>query len=73
MICHSDLHFGNIIYNEKKVVGVIDWGNTRFAEPEFDISSTILLLQRIYNNNIGLSRPIVDFYRRYLIWIWRIC
>jgi aminoglycoside phosphotransferase (APT) family kinase protein len=70
VICHSDLHFGNIIYNEKKVVGVIDWGNTRFAEPEFDVSSTILLLQRIFRNNFGLSSPIVNIFRRYLIWMY---
>ncbi len=43
-ICHGDFHPYNILMNEGKITGVLDWGGTRIADPALDIANTIKLI-----------------------------
>jgi len=68
VICHLDLHFGNILIKDGKITGVVDWGQTMFGEPELDISSTNILLDRIYRKTSYPFQMIAGIIRRYIIW-----
>jgi len=71
VICHLDLHFGNILIKDGKITGVVDvvdWGQTMFGEPELDISSTNILLDRIYRKTSYPFQMIAGVIRRYIIW-----
>jgi len=68
VICHLDLHFGNIIIKNNKITGVVDWGNTMVGEPEFDVASTHILLDRIYRQTPLPIQIIAGFLRRNIIW-----
>jgi len=43
-LCHGDFHPLNILIQDGKVTGVLDWGNFLIADLVFDIANTILLL-----------------------------
>jgi len=43
-ICHGDFHPLNILIQDGKVTGVLDWGHFLIADPALDIASTITIL-----------------------------
>ncbi|MHA1988254.1 MAG: phosphotransferase family protein [Promethearchaeota archaeon] len=43
-ICHGDFHPYNILIQEGKISGVLDWGSTLIADPAMDIANTIKLI-----------------------------
>jgi aminoglycoside phosphotransferase (APT) family kinase protein len=47
-ICHGDLHPGNIMINEGKVSGVLDWNQHKIEDPTLDIA-TIITVMSIYS------------------------
>ena len=50
-ICHGDFHPLNILINEGKVSGVLDWSLNRLEDPCFDIATTII--------NMSINGPII--------------
>jgi aminoglycoside phosphotransferase (APT) family kinase protein len=40
-ICHGDFHPLNILAEQGRVTGIIDWGNVVIASPEMDVGSAI--------------------------------
>ena len=40
VLCHGDFHPGNILVDDVKVSGVLDWSASRIGEPERDVAST---------------------------------
>ena len=70
VVCHADLHFGNIIYDDHKVTGVVDWGKTRFFEREYDIAATLLLLEMIYRRYSHSPQFLIRTMRGYLVWMY---
>jgi len=38
-IVHGDFHFGNILCQDNKVTGIIDWGNVMYGDFVFDIAT----------------------------------
>jgi aminoglycoside phosphotransferase (APT) family kinase protein len=56
-LCHGDFHPGNVLVEDMRLTGVIDWTNFASGHPEFDVAITRLIL------SIGLvaedDRPIV--------------
>ncbi|MHA2283820.1 MAG: phosphotransferase family protein [Promethearchaeota archaeon] len=43
-ICHGDFHPYNILIQDGKITGVLDWGSTLIADPAIDIANTIKLI-----------------------------
>lgn len=43
-ICHGDFHPYNILIQEGKISGVLDWGGTLMADPAMDVANTIKLI-----------------------------
>ncbi|HXU23424.1 MAG TPA: phosphotransferase [Tepidiformaceae bacterium] len=43
-VCHLDYHPKNILVDEGRVSGVIDWVNGSLAEPAFDVGTTMMLM-----------------------------
>jgi aminoglycoside phosphotransferase (APT) family kinase protein len=43
-ICHGDFHPNNILYQDGKVTGLIDWGNVMFTHPEYDVAISRLIM-----------------------------
>ena len=42
-LCHGDFHPLNILVDDGKVTGVLDWGASRIGEPEWDVAGTIII------------------------------
>ena len=42
-VCHGDFHALNILYDDGKVTGVLDWPDFTIADPVFDVANTLLL------------------------------
>lgn len=40
--CHGDFHYANVLWNNKKLVGVLDWELCGFGNKEFDIAWAII-------------------------------
>lgn len=53
-ICHGDFHPINILTQEGKITGVLDWGGVTIADPVMDIANTIKLIT-IYTKYISLG------------------
>ena len=43
-LCHGDFHPGNILAEEGRVTGVIDWGNFAIGHAEYDVAVTRFLI-----------------------------
>jgi aminoglycoside phosphotransferase (APT) family kinase protein len=43
-VCHGDFHPNNILIQDGKITGVLDWGNFAIADPALDIANTIVLI-----------------------------
>ena len=69
VICHGDFHPQNILAEDDRVTGVIDWPNVVVAERAFDVASTRVILAFAPLDLLGIPpalRPIVDLARRVL-------
>jgi aminoglycoside phosphotransferase (APT) family kinase protein len=42
--CHGDFHPMNIMVDAGQVSGVLDWGGFAFADPNYDIGNTLILI-----------------------------
>ena len=43
-ICHGDFHPLNVLYERRRVTGLIDWTRAHLAWPEYDVGTTLALL-----------------------------
>lgn len=43
-LCHGDFHPGNVLVQDMRLTGVIDWTNFALAPPEFDVAISRLIL-----------------------------
>jgi aminoglycoside phosphotransferase (APT) family kinase protein len=74
VICHGDFHPQNILVEDGRVSGVLDWPNALVAEPAFDVASTLNILRfvpagltampPVFRWLAGLAQPLLA--RRYL-------
>ncbi|MEZ4520530.1 MAG: phosphotransferase [Thermomicrobiales bacterium] len=44
-LVHLDFHPGNVLVNEGRISGLIDWTNARRGDPRFDLARTYLILR----------------------------
>ena len=69
VICHGDFHPQNILMENDRVTGVIDWPNVVVAERAFDVASTRVILRLVPVALMGVPpalRGLVDVARRVL-------
>ena len=45
VVCHGDLHPGNLLARQSQLVALLDWELATLAEPEFDVARTFVLLR----------------------------
>ncbi len=45
VVCHGDLHPLNLLFEDERVVAVLDWELARLADPAFDVARTSMLLR----------------------------
>jgi aminoglycoside phosphotransferase (APT) family kinase protein len=45
VVCHGDLHPGNLLARGGQLVALLDWELATLAEPEFDVARTFVLLR----------------------------
>ncbi|MFW9822717.1 MAG: phosphotransferase [Candidatus Thorarchaeota archaeon] len=69
-ICHGDFHPYNILIQDAKITGVLDWGSTFIGDPTIDIANTIKLIT-IFSKHFPLgpeyqSLDINKFSQKYL-------
>ena len=43
-LCHGDFHPGNVLVEDMRLAGVIDWTNFALGHPEFDVAISRLIL-----------------------------
>ncbi len=71
-VCHGDFHPQNILMQDGKVTGVLDWPGFYLADPDMDVASTIWLISIVYQRQAGKVDPAFASYnwrmfsRRYL-------
>jgi aminoglycoside phosphotransferase (APT) family kinase protein len=58
-ICHGDFHPLNIMAEEARVTGVIDWANVVVAAPEMDVGSALANITTVPFNVPPAMRPIL--------------
>ncbi len=59
-VCHGDFHPGNIMVKDGEVTGVIDWPAAAFADPEFDVGTTLVLIKAGAGQLEPELRPMID-------------
>lgn len=47
VLCHGDFHPLNILVNDGRVSGVLDWGAFRILEPEWDVAATSVVCSHL--------------------------
>lgn len=63
VICHGDFHPLNVLVQDGEVTGVVDWGWVAIAPAEFDVGSTIALLNYAPVSLPRALLPLVRFLR----------
>jgi aminoglycoside phosphotransferase (APT) family kinase protein len=58
-ICHGDFHPLNIMAEQGRVTGVIDWANVVVAEPEMDVGSALANVSTVPFNVPPAVRPLL--------------
>jgi aminoglycoside phosphotransferase (APT) family kinase protein len=56
-ICHGDFHPLNILVQDGRVTGVLDWPGFIVAAPALDIANTIILTEISAKHMLGLEHP----------------
>ncbi|MHA2127642.1 MAG: phosphotransferase family protein [Promethearchaeota archaeon] len=59
-ICHGDFHPYNILIQDGKISGVLDWGSALIADPALDVANTIKLIT-IYSKHFPLGPEFESF------------
>ena len=64
-VCHGDFHPLNILMQDGKITGVLDWSNFLIADPVLDIANTIVLITIYFKlsvaSELGLDFCSVDW------------
>ena len=47
VFCHGDFHPLNILVDDGRVSGVLDWGVSRIGEPEWDVAATSIICSHV--------------------------
>ena len=71
VICHGDLHPANVMLEDDGAYHVIDWPGMRFAEPEYDVARSVILLRYAPASEDLVNGPIralLGVGRRLLVW-----
>jgi aminoglycoside phosphotransferase (APT) family kinase protein len=63
-ICHGDYHPMNILVQDGRVTGVLDWGGFMIADPSADVATTIVLTSISAKHILSLEEwePAVEMY-----------
>jgi aminoglycoside phosphotransferase (APT) family kinase protein len=59
-ICHGDLHPNNILYDDGKITGLIDWATTLLSHPEYDIAVSRMILSIGPPDDAGIPKEQLD-------------
>ena len=43
-VCHGDFHPGNVMVDDGRVTGVLDWPGGQLADPEYDVAVSLVLV-----------------------------
>ncbi len=70
-ICHCDFHPLNILVEDGRITGVIDWGNVTLGDPALDVGSTIAAITTTPLGVPAWLRPIVRGLLFYALWRYR--
>ena len=60
VICHGDFQPFNVMMNDGKVSGVIDWPGGSFADPEYDVAVAITDMSILAGVVLPEARPMLD-------------
>lgn len=52
-VCHGDFHPLNILIQEGKVTGVLDWGDFLIADPAWDVANTLFLTTMTFKHLVS--------------------
>ena len=61
--CHGDFHYANVLWKDKKLVGVLDWELCGIGNKEFDIAWAII--NRPSQQFLKTDKEIAEFLRGY--------
>jgi|TARA_B100000315_G_scaffold257046_1_gene304588 aminoglycoside phosphotransferase (APT) family kinase protein len=64
VICHGDFHPLNVMVDNDRVTGVLDWGRICFADREYDLAAAWLLLQASILEMPAAIVPLVNRLKR---------
>ena len=70
-ICHCDFHPLNILVEDGRISGVIDWGNVTVGDPALDVGSTIAAITTTPLGVAAPLRPVVRGLLSYALWRYR--
>ncbi len=63
VVCHGDFHPGNVMVEDGRVTGVIDWPGASFADAEYDVAVTLVLMCIVAGGVFPEIRPIAAAFR----------
>lgn len=72
-ICHGDFHPLNILMDQGKISGVLDWSGFLVADPAYDVASTKVIIEIAATSILKdfdfyqMSRRYINYYRRKII------
>ena len=67
VICHGDFHPHNIMVDDGKLSGVIDWADVTLAEPAYDIAGLRVIALHADQGVPRWARPATDLVRRLMV------
>ena len=62
--CHGDFHYANVLWRDKKIVGVLDWELSGWGNKEFDIAWAII--NRPSQKFLKTDKEVAEFIKGYL-------
>jgi aminoglycoside phosphotransferase (APT) family kinase protein len=65
-VCHGDLHPLNVLMNDGRVSGVIDWADARIGDPAYDVARTSVLMRHGPLQHSALRRLAINVVRHSL-------
>lgn len=60
VICHGDFHPNNILIDDGKVTGLIDWSSIMFSHSEYDIAISRVILSIGPPDDVGVPKEELD-------------
>ncbi len=64
VVCHGDFHPLNILREDGRVTGIVDWSRVVIADPEFDVGNTCVILTLSRINLPAVLQPAVRWLTR---------